>query len=91
MSAVKEISIVHVEFEPNLKGNEIKIEARIGGKKHMCSLDGTEFAREISSITSLTEDEIRRRACFSLSANSLPLDEILGEHKVTDEWISRNF
>jgi hypothetical protein len=91
MSAVKEISISQVEFERNHKRNKIKIEARIGSKKQICSLDGTEFAREMSSITSLTEDEIRRRACYSLSSNSLPLDEILGEHKVTDNWISRNF
>lgn len=91
MSATKEISIVQVEFEPDPKGNEIKIEARIGSEEHTSSLDGAEFAREISSITSLTENEIRRRTRFSLSPSSLPLDEVLGEHELTNDWISRNF
>lgn len=85
--ATKIIEIEDIEID-DVKQNEYKVLVKIEDKREAIFLRGKELARFCSAITQHTEADVRRRAVFALSNNSLPLEDIIGEHEVTRRWIT---
>lgn len=88
-SATKKIEIIDIEKIPIDNHNTFEMTVIHENEEESVSLESSKVAPCISSITEYTESEIRRRAVFSLSSTSLPMESILGEHEVTEGWISR--
>lgn len=87
-SATKEIEITNVETIPSEGHNTFEMTVIYDGRERSLLLGPSQLSSCISSVTQHTESEIRRRSMFSLSSTSLPMESIVGEHKVTENWIS---
>lgn len=88
-SATKEVEIVELKIIPDINHNNYEMKLIFNDKERSTLLRPDELASCISSITSHTRADIRRRAAFTMSTSSLPMDSIIGNHEVTEGWISK--
>lgn len=88
-SATKEIEIVELEIIPSRNLNQYEMRLIFDDEEKALLFRPDELASCLSSITEHTEADIRRRAAFTMSTSSLPMDSIIGNHEVTEDWISR--